>query len=594
MHRLLPKTLSFSAAILGALVGARGGVAADLRVWTVTETRRVLREDPAENQVDVRLAAARNEWVSFQILVRSDGPVGGVRVEPGDLAGPAGSVLRASDARLFRQHQLHIEEPSHRNDAFRPGWYPDPLIPALHPLTGKPLAGARFSAMPFDLPADQTHGFLVDLYIPADAKPGQYRGTYRLTASEAKPVEIPITLTVWDFTLAPTPTLQTAFGSPVARLKAYYQKRAKAGKEQPPKDWEAVELQVAQMLSDHRINATPNVNLVPVAQPDGTFRIPPESIRALQQFVDRYHVNAIQTPHPRIAVKDPVAEQARLRAWLVAWDEAARELDRPSVVFYTYLLDEPNDKEAYQYVQKWGKAVREAHSALKVLVVEQTSTQDPGWGDLYGAVDIWCPLFCLHDEPTAAQRRALGETIWTYTALCQGKQKSPWWQTDFPLLHYRVPTWIAWRYQMRGLLYWGGMSFWEHVEDPWTDPKTYNLRKQGKGPIFQGEGSLVYPGRAVGYDGIAPSLRLKALRDAIEDFEYLAILDRLGHRAEAEAIVVPLAESFFRWEPKPRAYDDARGKLAALIIGAQRQDQKQSLLRSLPRPYHGVPAGRNQ
>ena len=222
-------------------------------------------------------------------------------------------------------------------------------------------------------------------------------------------------------------------------------------------------------------------------------------------------------------------------------------------------------------MQKWGRAIRRFKSALKVLVVEQTLTQDPAWGDLNGAIDIWCPLFCLHDEPTAAKRRALGEMIWTYTALCQGGPKSPWWQTDFPLLNYRVPSWIAWRYRMTGLLYWGGLSFWDHVDDPWTDPKTYNLRKQEpKGPLFNGEGSLVYPAFEVGYAGIAPSLRLKALRDSIEDYEYLAMLQRLGRAAEADKIVLPLADSFFHWNPKPRAYDDARAKLAGLIQSSSR------------------------
>jgi hypothetical protein len=71
---------------------------------------------------------------------------------------------------------------------------------------------------------------------------------------------------------------------------------------------------------------------------------------ALRQFVDRYHVNAVPIVHPSSAV-----------------------------------------------------------SVVKVLVVEQTKTQDPAWGDLYGAIDIWCPLFPLHDPETAAQRMALGE-----------------------------------------------------------------------------------------------------------------------------------------------------------------------------------------
>jgi hypothetical protein len=77
---------------------------------------------------------------------------------------------------------------------------------------------------------------------------------------------------------------------------------------------------------------------------------------------------------------------------------------------------------------------------------------------------------------------------------------------------------------------------------------------------------MVYPARAVGYDGIAPSLRLKALRDSIQDYEYLAILQRLGKAAEAEKTVAPLAESFFVWEKDAAAYDIARAKLAELIV----------------------------
>jgi hypothetical protein len=189
-------------------------------------------------------------------------------------------------------------------------------------------------------------------------------------------------------------------------------------------------------------------------------------------------------------------------------------------------------------------------------------------------VDIWCPLFYLHRQEDAAKRQALGETIWTYTALCQGPP-SPWWHIDFPLLNYRVPAWMAWRDQMKGLLYWGGMSYWTKVEDPWQQAPYYvgkGVFQQGQeGIVYHGEGSLVYPARAVGYEGIAPSIRLKALRDGIEDYEYLAILERAGRRAEAEKIVRPLTESFFQWEKDATAYADARAKLAAMIVAARRK-----------------------
>lgn len=535
------------------------------QVWTVRDTIRVLRDEPAGKTKTIALAAARNEWESFQILLRADAPVKGVTVETGDLKGPRGAVLRARDAVLYRQHQLELTLPSYRNDSFKPGWYPDPLIPFRQP------PDARFKAVPFDLPANETHGFWVDIFVPPDAKPGTYRGAYRVTADGRDAAQIAVELIVWDFALPRVSTLQTALGSPAERMRRYYAQRAKAGKEPEPKDWDAVEAQVAGEVSRHRINATPPAALLtPQKEADGSYRFTAGQVDALRKFVDTWHVNALQTPHPRSVVKDPKAEHDKLHAWLKAFDQVAAELNRPFVTFFTYLKDEPNNEEEYRYVQEWGPPIRAAKSVVKVMVVEQTKTQNEKWGTLYGAVDIWCPLFPLHDEETAAQRRALGETIWTYTALCQ-RDPTPWWQIDFPLLNYRVPAWIAWRYHMRGLLYWGGMSHWLGVEDPWTDPKTLDRRKDGKGPLYQGEGTLVYPGRAVGCDGIAPSLRLKALRDSIEDYEYLAILERAGLRAEAEKIVLPLAGSWFKWETDAAAYNQAREKLAALIVKAKRK-----------------------
>ncbi len=227
------------------------------------------------------------------------------------------------------------------------------------------------------------------------------------------------------------------------------------------------------------------------------FGISSEQVQRLREFIDVYHVNALQIPHPSSAVKDPEAERAKLHRWLAAFDAAAKELNRPQVVLFTYLRDEPNTEEDYRYVQKWGRAIREAKSVVKVMVVEQPWTE-PGaggansaWGDLYGAVDIWCPLFSLHRKESAAQRQALGEMVWTYTALCQGKP-TPWWHIDYPLLNYRVPAWMAWNDRMTGLLYWGGMTYWNKVEDPWTQAPFYTgsgrLQQGQKGIIFHGEG----------------------------------------------------------------------------------------------------------
>ncbi len=542
----------------------------------MTETRHILRSEwPATNAV-AKLFAARNEWASFQILLRSEQPVEGIDVEAGDLRGPNGFVLHGADSRLYREHQLHLTAGTYRNDSFKADWYPDPLIPFRNPVTGERLEGPRFKAAPFDLPARETHGFWVDLYVPSNTPPGDYREIYRVTARGGESRDIGVSLKVWNFALPQTPTLVTAFGSP--HLREYYQQQAKETHGPEPSDWPAVQDQVNQLLSEHRFNAVPPAEmLAPVAQADGSFLIPSRQVRLLQEFIDRYHVNALQTPHPESVIKDTGSQQDLLRAWLQAFDQAANELKRPGVLFYTYLKDEPNTLEDYRYVQKWGRAVRACKSVVKVLVVEQPWTEpgfggaDSAWGDLYGAVDIWCPLFSLHRQASAAARQVLGESIWTYTALCQG-EPTPWWHIDFPLLNYRVPAWMAWRDGMTGLLYWGGMSYWRQTKDPWTEAPYYSGNgepQQGeRGIIFNGEGSLVYPARAVGYNGVVPSISLKALRDSIQDYEYLALLQRVGKAAEAREAVRSLTPTFFQWNKDPHAYEQTRIRLGEIIAGA--------------------------
>jgi len=65
---------SYVGIVAGVLLCAVGldAAGADLRVWTMTATRRVLRDEAAEGGTAVRISAAKNEWESFQILLRSD------------------------------------------------------------------------------------------------------------------------------------------------------------------------------------------------------------------------------------------------------------------------------------------------------------------------------------------------------------------------------------------------------------------------------------------------------------------------------------------------------------------------------------------
>ena len=198
------------------------------------------------------------------------------------------------------------------------------------------------------------------------------------------------------------------------------------------------------------------------------------------------------------------------------------------------------------------------------------------WGELYGAVDMVSTVLATSAGESRPSVKALGETVWTYTALCQGRP-TPWWHIDFPLLNYRVPAWMAWRDDMKGLLYWGGMSYWDKTDDPWTQAPYYagsgRPQHDKKGIVFQGEGSLVYPARRRGLRRHRADDSFQTLRDAIQDYEYLAILDRLGKAAEAQKLVRSLTESFFQWE-KDHLRREGRIKRQTLIIEVSEASMK--------------------
>jgi len=541
-------------------------------IWTLPGLERVLRDAPASPNKKAVVHAARNEWESFQIALRSPTPVRITDVAVGTLRGPSGATLPADCVTLFREHQLHLTIPSRENTDFHEGWYPDALIPFRHPTTGERLTGGRFQAVPFDLPANETHAFWVDLHVPRDAAAGTYSGEVAVKIEGADPMAVPVEILVWDFTLPERAAMYTEMcGTPAERMTRYYGDLVKKGAVAKLPDFGPIREQCAQLETDHRLNAPPPSDLLADdRREDGSFDLTAEQLAGLRRWAGKYHLTAIAVPGPDRRFKDPVADRDKINRWLKSWDRAADAAGLGDRLLYTYLIDEPNTRTAYDFIRRWGSVVRQSGSRVKVLVTEQPKTQNEAWGDLYGAIDIWVPLFPLFDPETGRARQERGEQIWTYTALCQGKKPTPWWQTDFPIVNYRVPAWIGWRYQMKGLLYWAGLSFWYHVEDTWTDPKTYQpgnrSRPIAKREIYNGEGLLVYPARDVGFDGVVPSMRLKAIRDGLEDFDYLTMLESRGLRGKALEVVMPIAGSWYDWARDAAPYLKARDRLAALIL----------------------------
>jgi hypothetical protein len=75
------------------------------------------------------------------------------------------------------------------------------------------------------------------------------------------------------------------------------------------------------------------------------------------------------------------------------------------------------------------------------------------------------------------------------------------------------------------------------------------------------EGSLLYPGVNAGVQGFITSIRLKLIREGLqdEDYEYLTILAQRRSRAVAEAVVKKIARSWHDWNTDARHLLHARG-----------------------------------
>ena len=521
-------------ALLVSLAGLGPVWSQESVVWVAGPWEHVLRNAEPGGAKSAEIVAARNEYEPLRVIVHAGGQaLAKVRVEASALTGSAGQI-EARNVALFREHYIDVFKPSPRSKA-PTGWYPDALIP----VAGGDPAG-KYPPMAASVEPGTNQGFWADVYVPRDTAPGEYSGTINVTADGTRLGSVTVKLRVLPFTLPDKIAMRSNFGSLGCRLARHLE--MDAGSE----EFAAVEDQYIDTLLAHRAIPSSLGNIWPKWTPEGGIDDSSSGERLRAMVQDR-HVNSLCVPFAyrtepekcKAYLKD-MADYLRSKGWL---DLA-----------YIYLEDEPNNAEQYETVRKQGELIRE--SGIKRMCTEQTVTSNPQWGTLYGAVDIWCPLWCLYDEKTARQRQALGEEIWTYTALCQGKGTAPFWQIDFAPVHFRAPFWVSWHYGVKGFLYWSS-TYWAPDQDPWTTP---HFRNQ-----FWGEGMLLYPGKDAGLRGPAPSIRLKLIREALEDFEYMTLAGQQGHQAQVDEIVAGLARSFDDWSQSPEAYMAARAKIAALI-----------------------------
>ena len=532
-------------------------------VWVASPWQRVLRSTPPDTVKTADLKAAANEYEPFRIIIHNDGThrVSKVTVTVSDLKGSQG-VIKADDMQLYRAHYINITQPSAGTD--NPiGWYPDALIPFLPKKAGtneysetymKWLSGTNensankilYIASPFVVDPSENAEVWCDLYVPPGTKPGNYSGTASVVSGKQKLADIPVNLKVWGFQLPDTIAMRSNFG------RFSQADGEMMGIQYGSKDYTYMEsLYDKELLSNRAIPATPSF-VWPAWDKDKGITDNGQSA-LMKELVEKEHFNALDIPY--LYISDPVKSRNYLSD-MADWLNKLGFLN----MSYVQMENEPNSAEAYENVRREAAVIKSANPKISRLCTVSTLPENSSWGNLYGSVDIWAPLWNNWDEKTAGERLSRGEKLWSHTELSNGPAKTPKWEIDMDPLNFRAPLWISWHYNITGMLYWSSV-YWDDygsLNGVWESPHYQNS--------FWGDGVLLYPGHVAGSEHFVPSIRIKLYREAEEDYEYMNMAAKMGMKKDVDRIVDNIANSFQDWSHNITAYEKAREELANLIL----------------------------
>lgn len=503
-----------------------------------------------EGSSEARLSLAKGECEAAQVVL--PGRVRQVTAQPLALKSP-GATLSAS---VWREAFVDVKTPS--NSQGRTGPWPDPLVPVETP--GDP-----------SLPAV----LYVEVCAPGEQEPGTYRGELRVKADGTAVAPVPFTVEVQPFALPATASLPTSFG-----ISLYSIARGHGVSPESPEAWLLLRA-YARALLEHRVSAHGlSMAAPPVRFEDGRAVV---DFRAYEEEMAPFFDGTLLPSGARFTtaeVRD--SRQCKTEEEKVAYYRAFAEHFRRkgwSAQLFFYAKDEPKPEDV-PLVKAQSARVRKAGS-IPVLV---TAPLDEA---LRGTADILTPTLncffprsgpetCRNVLPLSKLRSRLasGTRVWWYQSCnshgCTGgptedsaveRAYSGWasYMVDHPGPLNRAMGPLAFLAGVEGELYFDTVYAY-NTKDPWKDVFEFG---------GNGDGTLFYPGTParLGTKEHQPvvSLRLKNIRDGLEDYEYLHLLSRLGDEGAARAFTRRLARSGYEIEQNVKTWEQIRQDLTARL-----------------------------
>ncbi|TMQ07812.1 MAG: DUF4091 domain-containing protein [Deltaproteobacteria bacterium] len=532
----------------------------------------------------VAISAARNEFEAFQIVI--PGLANNVNAIAGDLTcstgGCAGSRIAAAtcsggvgtggNVRLYREryYDQTISSANWSDTHAMLGTLPDALIPQVDEFYNE------CRAFSFSVASGNNGVIWVDVFVPQNQLAGTYAGNITVTSDQGS-ATVPVSLEVWDFTLPATASLHSTFGMSGVAIQ---NEHALAPICDPSNA--GLHRRYAAIGLDHRVtlnvlddecdNTASYVASTYAALFDGTLSTAPEITRL---------VGARTTS---IQYQQGLTDSTALASWAQTmhahgWFEQ----------LFQYTIDEPSGS-GFDNIAPRAMAAHAADPGFRTLV---TTDLDEAFAagvnynrDINRFVEVIDHLegtagnerFEYNDYPQGSganweASNSINE-VWTYQSCdshgcgVAGTDRWPSVMIDARPMRNRALEWFSFKNRLKGELYFDVNFAWNGGE--WTNQFYFS---------GHGDGTLLYPGtpsavpggstEAIGGSHHIPiaSIRFKLIREGMEDYEYMKLLEGQGQRTFAESeIAAVFPGGAVNTEGDPETLYARRAEMACRIL----------------------------
>jgi hypothetical protein len=532
-----------------------------LAVWIVQDGRTLGGDDLPllENEIysagraQVRLSAAVNETVAFQIGLRTSAPPAGpFDLQITDLEGPGGRIEARTAIRLYRVMPVRVEVyrswyPAHTRQAALPRSFPDVLVPWEAQRGGGPV---RLDGLINEV-------LWVDLHVPVGTEPGVYSGTLRLFDLSSPEPALGERI----------PAFSTAIRLEVAPLALPAERNLKVICAVDPRDLLEEQLRWPRLKPEEtRLIPSSPRDLAPVRLIQATMRLlhehrtTPNLWASFPKFLltGERSLEIDWDPYDELVSGwldgSAFADQVGLAAWPLpisldypdARQNGGFESPRYARLLATYALEcqrhferrgwleraflrpirpQTLTAETVARVRRVAGILRQAGVTVPLVAhLPAGSLAGLGW---HGAppvdlpeVDVWAPPAGWFEPAAMNRQRSLARQTWF---LPDHPPFSPALTPESPATDACVLAWQAYRY--------GCPAIWiERAADCRGGPAA--SAGEPREPPGQ---ALIAPGTPFGYfDRPLPTVRLKRLRRGIQDYELLRLLERSGRQLLAQ------------------------------------------------------------